>query len=369
VLRRTTLYAALVALLATVAFALARPAHSATAPVKIMLLGDSITAAPGCWRAILWHDLQTTGYTSINFVGSVVDTGACNYGYTYDGDNEGHSGLAATALASQNQLPGWLSAASPDIVLMHLGTNDMWGHFIPTSSVLAAYTTLVGQMRANNPTMKILVAQIIPMNPTSCTTCAADVVALDNAIPAWAAGLTTAQSPIVVVDQWTGFDDATDTIDGVHPNDAGDQKMAARWYTPLSQVLNGIIPPPPSPTATPSPSVSASPSASGSTPSGSPGCTATYQQTSQWPGGFQGSVTVVNSSTTASTVWTVTLTFANGQQITQSWNTALTQSGATVTAKNVSYNGSLAPGASTSFGFTASWTTTNTPPTIACELS
>lgn len=361
---RAKLYASFAALVvvAATAVTIARPALSATAPVKIMPLGDSITAGPGCWRAILWHQLQTTGYTNIDFVGSVPD-GGCNYGYTYDGDNEGHSGMSATGIASQNLLPGWLAAANPDIVLMHLGTNDMWGDFIPTSSILAAYTTLVGQMRANNPNMKILVAQIIPMNPPSCSACAAEVVALDNAIPGWAAGLTTAQSPIIVVDQWTGFDDATDTNgDGVHPNDAGFQKMANRWYPPLAQVLNGVIPPQPSPSPTPS----ASPS---STPPASTGCTATYQVTSQWPGGFQGTVTVTNGSTTASSRWSATFTFANGQQITQSWNTALTQNGAVVTAQNASYNGNLAAGASTTFGFTATWNTTNTPPPVTCTLS
>src|SRR5205823_4571176 len=83
-------------------------------------------------------------------------------------------------------------AARPDVVLMHLGTNDMWGGSIPVDTVLAAYTKLIGQMRAENPDMKIVVAQIIPMNPPGCATCAAEVVALDNAIPGWAAGLTTA---------------------------------------------------------------------------------------------------------------------------------------------------------------------------------
>ena len=382
-LSAVTVLIALAALLVTAAFALARPARSATsadtaattAPVKIMPLGDSITAGPGCWRAILWHDLQTNGYTNIDFVGSVPD-GGCNYGYTYDGDNEGHGGYSATGIANQNQLPTWLSAANPDIVLMHLGTNDMWGGSIPVSSVLAAYTTLIGQMRANNPRMKILVAQIIPMNPPSCPTCAAEVQSLDQAIPGWAAGLTTAQSPIVVVDQWTGFDDATDTGgDGVHPNDAGFAKMAARWYPPLAQVLSGIIPPPPSPSASPSGSPSSSPSSSPSTsasPSssaGHSGCTAAYQVTSQWGGGFQGTVTVTNSSAAASSAWTVTFTFANGQQVTQSWNTTLSQSGATVTANNAAYNGSLAAGASTSFGFLASWNGTNAVPSISCTLS
>jgi len=371
VLRRIPLYAVLAALLVAVMFAVARPAQSATAPVRIMPLGDSITAGPGCWRAILWHDLQTAGYSNIDFVGSVAD-GGCNYGYTYDGDNEGHGGYAATGIADQNQLPPWLAAANPDIVLMHLGTNDMWGGTIATSTILAAYTKLVGQMRANNPNMKILVAQIIPMNPPSCATCAASVVALDNAIPGWAAGLTTAQSPIIVVDQWTGFDATADTAgDGVHPNDSGFAKMAARWYPPLAQVLNGVIPPPPtsSPTPSSSASASASPSPSASTPAGGAGCTATYQVISQWAGGFQGSVAVANTSTAASAAWTVTFSFANGQQITQSWNAAVTQSGAAVTAHNMSYNGALAPGASTSFGFLASWSTTNSVPVVSCTLS
>lgn len=376
--RRTLLYAALVAVLAAVSFAVARPAQSATAPVRIMPLGDSITASPGCWRAILWHDLQTNGYTNVDFVGSVQGNG-CNYGYSYDGDDEGHAGYLAANIANQNQLPGWLSAAHPDVVLMHLGTNDVWSH-LPTNTILAAYTTLVGQMRASNPRMKILIAQILPMNPSGCPTCAAAVQALDQAIPGWAAGLTTTQSQITVVDQYTGFNDATDTIgDGVHPNDTGFQKMAARWYPPLAHVLDGINPQP-SPSATPSSSVSASPSPSPSSsasaspsPSASPstggaGCTATYQVVSQWAGGFQGTVTVTNASTASAAAWTATFAFANGQQVTQSWNAALTQSGATVTAHNTAYNGSLAAGASTSFGFLATWATTNTQPKVVCVL-
>ncbi|HEX6519814.1 MAG TPA: cellulose binding domain-containing protein [Streptosporangiaceae bacterium] len=73
----------------------------------------------------------------------------------------------------------------------------------------------------------------------------------------------------------------------------------------------------------------------------------------------------------ASAGWTATFTFtfADGQQITQSWNTALTQNGAIVTAQNASYNGRLAAGAATTFGFTATWNTANTPPAVTCTLS
>src|SRR5439155_8135969 len=98
----------------------ARPAVSAAAPVRIMPLGDSITAGPGCWRALLWDHLQRTGFTNIDFVGT-QQGGGCSV--PFDIDHEGHSGIAATGMADQNQLPPWLAATSPDIVLMHLGTN------------------------------------------------------------------------------------------------------------------------------------------------------------------------------------------------------------------------------------------------------
>jgi lysophospholipase L1-like esterase len=344
----------------------AAPAHSATsAPVRIMPLGDSITGSPGCWRALLWNMLQNNGFTDVDFVGTQPPQG-CSV--PYDGDNEGHGGALATNIVSLNELPGWLSATSPDIVLMHLGTNDVWSG-LSTQTILNAYTTLVQQMRANNPQMVILVAQIIPMNPSNCTGCAQGVANLDAAIPAWAASLATAQSPVIAVDQWTGFNDATDTVDGVHPNDAGNQKISSRWYPALIKFLTQSSSPSPSasatvtpspsqtasqtPSASPSTSPSTSPAPSSSATSGNARCTAAYSITNQWQGGFQGSVTVTSGSAAISG-WTVTFTFANGQTVTQSWSAAVTQSGPAVTAKNLSWNGALAAGASTSFGFLAS---------------
>jgi acyl-CoA thioesterase-1 len=203
-------------------------------PVRIMPLGDSITGSPGCWRALLWQDLINTGYTGIDFVGTLAGQGC---GFEYDGENEGHGGILATNMADGNQLPAWLSATNPDVVLMHLGTNDVWSAR-STDTILAAFTTLVGQMRENNPRMEILVAQIIPMDSArSCAECGQRVTDLNAAIPDWAASLSTDASPITVVDQWTGFDTTTDTYDGVHPNDAGNRKIAETWYPPLAAAL------------------------------------------------------------------------------------------------------------------------------------
>src|SRR5690606_36203216 len=144
------------------------------AATRVMPLGDSITGSPGCWRALLWNRLQDAGYRDVDFVGTLPPQG-CSV--AYDRDNEGHGGALVTNVARQNQLPGWLAATSPDVVLMHFGTNDVWSN-VPTAAILDAYTTLVGQMRASNPAMRILVAQIIPMAPATCGECAQRVVAL-----------------------------------------------------------------------------------------------------------------------------------------------------------------------------------------------
>jgi lysophospholipase L1-like esterase len=200
-----------------------------------MALGDSITGSPGCWRAVLWQRLQQAGLaSSVDFVGTLPPQGC---GFTYDGENEGHGGFLATTIAEQNQLVGWLAATDPDVVMMHLGTNDVWNNRSP-ATILAAFTKLVGQMRAANPAMKVLVAQIIPMTPGNCAECTQRVVDLNAAIPAWAAATSTAASPVTVVDQFTGFTTSTDTGDGVHPNAAGDQKIANRWYPALTAALS-----------------------------------------------------------------------------------------------------------------------------------
>ena len=51
----------------------------------------------------------------------------------------------------------------------------------------------------------------------------------------------TVESPITLVDQYTGFDAATMTFDGTHPNSIGDSQMAERWIEKLVPVLETIL--------------------------------------------------------------------------------------------------------------------------------
>ena len=82
----------------------------------------------------------------------------------------------------------------------------------------------------------------------------------------------------------------------------------------------------------------------------------------QW---FQVTVTV-KAGTSAISKWTVKWTYANGQAITQLWSGNLSTSGSAVTVTNLAYNGTLAAGATTTFGFTGTWTGTNATPTLTC---
>jgi hypothetical protein len=99
------------------------------------------------------------------------------------------------------------------------------------------------------------------------------------------------------------------------------------------------------------------------TPPPTGACAVTYKITNQWSGGFQADVALTNTGTTAWSGWSLSWAFADGQKITQAWNADATQSGTTVTAKNLTWNANVAAGSSVSFGFTGSWTGSNTTPT------
>jgi len=91
------------------------------------------------------------------------------------------------------------------------------------------------------------------------------------------------------------------------------------------------------------------------------GCRVDYAVSSSWSGGFGANVTVTNLGD-ALTGWRLAWSFPAGQTITQLWNGSYTQSGASVTVTNVSYNASIGSGASTSFGFNGAWSGSNPVP-------
>jgi hypothetical protein len=77
-------------------------------------------------------------------------------------------------------------------------------------------------------------------------------------------------------------------------------------------------------------------------------------------------VKVTNTGTTTTSSWTVTLTFANGQRITQLWNARTGSTASPYAITNESYNNAIGAGGSATFGFLGSWNGTNANPTLVC---
>ncbi|MEU7374925.1 glycoside hydrolase family 18 chitinase [Streptomyces albidoflavus] len=78
---------------------------------------------------------------------------------------------------------------------------------------------------------------------------------------------------------------------------------------------------------------------------------ASYTRTQDWGSGFEGKWTVKNTGTAPLNGWTLEWDFPAGTKVTSAWDADVTNNGDHWTARNKSWAGSLAPGASVSFGF------------------
>ncbi|MDD1058628.1 glycoside hydrolase family 9 protein [Streptomyces cocklensis] len=91
-------------------------------------------------------------------------------------------------------------------------------------------------------------------------------------------------------------------------------------------------------------------SGAGDNGGGKAACQVTYTSY-RWSGGFTTQVALKNTGTAAVTPWELTWSFADNQKVTDRWQAEITQSGQNVSAKPVSWNGVIPPGATVGFGF------------------
>jgi endoglucanase len=86
-------------------------------------------------------------------------------------------------------------------------------------------------------------------------------------------------------------------------------------------------------------------------PASAAATTATFAKTSDWGSGWQGEYTITNGGTSAITSWKVEFDLPGGTGVGSYWDALLTTSGRHFTFTNRSWNGTIAPGASITFGF------------------
>jgi lysophospholipase L1-like esterase len=227
---RTLARILVVALLVAGAALAGAPADAAPVtgrPLKIMPLGDSITWGVGSsttssYRADLWRQLVVGAGLAVDFVGSGQS------GSLPDNDNEGHSGWRIEQITAS--IDGWLAAAQPDVVLLHIGTNDMAQNF-DIAGAPARLGTLLDRIAADLPSAAVVVAAIVP---------ATDATVNDriNAFNAAVPGIVARHSNARFADLNSTIA-AADMADTLHPNDAGYAKMASLWYSALEGIVGG----------------------------------------------------------------------------------------------------------------------------------
>lgn len=210
-----------------------------SAQVKIMPLGDSITAGDtvfNSYRRPLWLNLQAGNY-KVDFVGGQRDNrNGPPPNPDFDQDHQGHGGRTTEWLYTY--LKEWAKKERPDVVLLHAGTNDLNQGKSPKST-FDGLGQIIDSLRSVVPTVKVLVAQIIPAADNILN---ANVTTLNRLLPDLASQKSTAESTVLIVDLNSDFVRETDLDDDLHPNASGEKKMAARWYQALQLVLDKPLP-------------------------------------------------------------------------------------------------------------------------------
>ena len=200
-------------------------------PVRILPLGDSITRGTNdawSYREQLALTLDSDMCT-YDMVGTQhgADTPLPPTGGAFDRDHEGHGGFRTDQI--DNEINSYLAGNVPDVVLLHLGTNDV-GQGADLNAGKESMRSIITKIRAVNPDVKIFLAQIIPRAPAFDTA----IIDYNVLMAELASEEDTAQSPVFLVDQHTGFDNSIhNQADQLHPNDAGDALVASVWFSAL----------------------------------------------------------------------------------------------------------------------------------------
>jgi acyl-CoA thioesterase I len=223
-------------------------------PVRILPLGDSITDGDGqhdSYRRPLWHLLRDAGI-QVDFIGSKKLNGYHDEDPPhpdFDQDHEGHTGWTARDIITgpagwdkqRGNLREWLGMQGPDIVLLHVGTNDVF-KCTPIDDIIEAIRDVTTVILELSPQTAVVLAKVVPIGDARqlgfddryCgggRTLGQIAEELNGAIGSLA-GTTR------VVDVHSAIDPHLDLYDGIHPNASGERKIAEVWYKAIQDLVS-----------------------------------------------------------------------------------------------------------------------------------
>ena len=218
-----------------------------SASIRIMPLGDSITngSASGVvpdspqyylsYRKALRDKLTDRGY-QINYVGSQVSGDAI----FSDAQHEGHGGWVADGGSAGTSIApnvyNFLEANPADIVLLHIGTNDVSAGHASADDV----RLILDEIDRYSPSVWVVLALIINRATPPCALCTT-TTAYNDALDAMVRTRLNDKIVIVDMENGAGLDyrlyPSGDMYDTLHPFASGYEKMAEAWLLGLLDIL------------------------------------------------------------------------------------------------------------------------------------
>lgn len=201
-------------------------------PVRIMVLGDSVSqgsAGDWTWRYRLWQHLVADG-VDVDLVGPRQDLAdnltppfqpqVWSDAYAdpaFDRDHAARWGMWAGF--PDVPIRTLIEDYRPDVVVSMLGVNDI---LLGRSAEETASSTsqIVTEARAVDPTVDVVLAE-------ATQKWFPGVADFNSRLPGVAAGLSTPESRVLVATTSAGYDMARDTWDTSHPNARGEVRIAA----------------------------------------------------------------------------------------------------------------------------------------------
>ncbi len=201
--------------------------YSCKSPVRIMPMGDSITAGNnsgltdlyGTYRPTLYTLLEASGY-SIDFVGSRTSLQPGDP----DLNHEGWPGYLVENLRARIN-EGLIDMNQPDIILLHIGTNSV-------ETAPARIPSLLTTLTTREPLTAKVVAKIIDRRTSDPET-----LIYNSVVESEVNSRISGGERFTLVDMESVTDQPNDYLDEVHINSDGADKMASVWFDALVDLL------------------------------------------------------------------------------------------------------------------------------------
>jgi len=197
-------------------------------PCRILPVGDSITVGLnylGSYRPELFHKALMAGQ-KITFTGTLMNGPTTVDNMPFPQRFEATSGITIDGISQQITKNKTLDMPA-DIVLIHIGTNDM---YMTPAGAPDRLTSLIDKIATALPNALIGVAQIIPLQMS-----APAVMTYNAAIPGVVSKEVAAGKHVFMVDLFDGF--PAGGMDSVHPYQSGYEWMGDKWYAAIGSLF------------------------------------------------------------------------------------------------------------------------------------